>query len=78
MAVEFQDKIKFKIVFAFVVLNSIAWFSHPRGSKSYYVYLFFIPKIRHNNFIKKFLNKIQSRILFKIKSLYLPSQKFSR
>ena len=41
MAVEFQDKIKFKIVFAFVVLDSNAWLNHPRRSKFHHLYLIF-------------------------------------
>ena len=41
MAVKYQDKIKFKIVFAFVVLDFIAWLNHPRGSKVYLLNPFF-------------------------------------
>ena len=40
MAVRYQDKIKFKIVFAFTVLDFIAWLNHPKGSNFYSVYLF--------------------------------------
>ena len=40
MAVKYQDKIKFKIVFAFMVLDFIAWLNHPKGSNFYSIYLF--------------------------------------
>ena len=42
MAVRYENKFKFKIVFAFVVLYSIAWFDHPRGSKFDLLNLFFV------------------------------------
>ena len=49
MAVRYQNEFKFKIVFAFVVLDAIAWFNHPKGLKIYPLNLFFKPKIRHDN-----------------------------
>ena len=41
MALSYEYKLKFKIVFAFVVLHSIAWLNHPRGSNFYLRNLFF-------------------------------------
>ena len=63
MAVRYQNKFKFKIVFAFVVLDSIAWFDHPRGSKFYILNFFFcnlkaINKLARRSIVPTSLMKI--------------------
>ena len=39
-----SDEIKFKIFFAFVVLDTIAWLNRLGSSKFYFIYLFFVPE----------------------------------
>ena len=49
LAVRYQNELKFKIVFAFEVMDFIAWFGHPRGLKFHLLNQFFCNLKASNN-----------------------------